>query len=242
MSRPLILDLFCGAGGASKGYVEAGFDVVGVDHKPQKNYPYMFFRADALDFLTVFLGGSQFAFSDRLGNHGRLITLDDVAAIHTSPPCQAYSPATAIHKGAWYEKKHPDMIKETRLLLLATNKPFIIENVPAAPLQNPVILCGSMFDGLRVYRHRGFETLGFSFVPPRPCKHVHRTGKSKGEYHTLEKSEFITCVGHNFQAKSGRIAMGIPWMTRAELSQAIPPAYTNYIGGELMRIICPGSV
>jgi len=95
-----------------------------------------------------------------------------------------------------------------------------------------------MFDGLRVYRHRLFES-NIPLKAPGPCKHKHHTGKSKGEYHTLKKSEFITCVGHNFDAESGRRAMGISWMTRKELSQAIPPAYTEWLGKQLLAALSP---
>ena len=102
---------------------------------------------------------------------------------------------------------------------------------------NPLVLCGTMFLGLRVYRHRLFECGRFDIKPPGRCNHTHRMGKSKGEYHTLDKSPFITCVGHNFQARSGRIAMDIEWMTRDELSQAIPPAYTEFIGKHSMQAI-----
>lgn len=213
MSRPKLLDLYCGAGGCSVGYHRAGFEVVGVDNRPQKNYPLEFHEADALTF-----------------------PLDGFDVIHASPPCQRFSKASNIHGNP--KDRHPDLMDWTRLRLLTTGKPFVIENVPGAPLDNPIMLCGTMFNGLRVYRHRLFECHGFEPpAAPRPCNHSHRMGKSKGEYHTLDKSPFITCVGHNFEAKSGRIAMGIDWMTRDELSQAIPPAYTEWIGRQLIKHI-----
>lgn len=217
MTKLRLLDLFCGAGGCSAGYMKAGFDVVGVDINPQKNYPYEFIQADALEILQKY--GPDFD------------------AIHASPPCQAHSVASNIHNGKPYQKKHPELIEPTRISLLKANRPFVIENVPGAPLMGPVILCGTMFPGLKVYRHRLFECHPFKVDPPGPCNHIHHMGKSKGEYHTLDKSSFITCVGHNFQAKSGRIAMKIDWMTRDELAQAIPPDYTEYIGRHLMQFL-----
>jgi len=207
-----LLDLFCGAGGAAMGYHQAGFEVVGVDIKPQKRYPFEFHQADALTF-----------------------PLDGFDVIHASPPCQCFSRASHVHGNP--KDRHPDLIDGTRLRCLTAGVPFVMENVPGAPLDNPIMLCGTMFDGLRVYRHRLFECHGFTFEPPGPCSHTHRMGKSKGEYHTLEKSPFITCVGHNFQAESGRIAMQIDWMTRDEISQAIPPAYTEWIGKRLIKVL-----
>jgi len=209
--KPRLLDLFCGAGGCSVGYARAGFEVVGVDIGHQPRYPFEFYCADAMHF-----------------------PLDGFDWVHASPPCQRYSRTKVIHGNP---ERHPDLIADLRKRLLDNGKPFIIENVPDAPLLNPLMLCGTMFDGLKVYRHRMFE-FGLTKknpVAPRECNHTHRMGKSKGEYHTLEKSPFITCVGHNFQAKSGRIAMQIDWMTRQEMSQAIPPAYTEYIGRAVLR-------
>jgi len=211
--KPRLLDLFCGAGGCSMGYHRAGFEVVGVDIKPQPRYQFEFHQADALHY-----------------------PLDGFDVIHASPPCQAFTSARNMNNGKPHQKQHPDLIDWTRLRLQKNQVPYIIENVPGAPLIDPLLLCGTMFDGLRVYRHRLFECGGFDPGPaPGKCNHTHRMGKSKGEYHTLEKSPFITCVGHNFQAKSGRVAMGIDWMTRDELAQAIPPAYTEWIGRRIVE-------
>lgn len=216
-TKPKLLDLFCGAGGCSMGYHRAGFDVTGVDINHQKNYPFEFIQADALHY-----------------------PLDGFDVIHASPPCQAFSkghyrsPRFRAGKG----KSAPDLIDWIRLRLLKNGKLFVIENVLEAPLDNPIMLCGTMFDGLKVYRHRLFECGGFDPGPaPGQCNHTHQMGKSKGEYHTLDKSPYITCVGHNFEAKSGRIAMQIDWMTRDEIAQAIPPAYTEWIGKQLMTIL-----
>lgn len=191
------------------GYYRAGFEVVGVDIKPQKHYPFEFHQADALAY-----------------------PLDGFDVIHASPPCQAYSVTKSLHK-----RNYPDLISTVRQLLFENHKPYVIENVYGAPLFCPTMLCGSMFDGLRVYRHRYFEIFPRPFMSPACCNHSFKMPKSKGEYHTLKKQMFITCVGHNFQLESGRIAMGIPWMTIDELSQAIPPAYTEYIGKQLIRYL-----
>ena len=191
------------------GYHRAGFEVVGVDINPQPRFPFEFHQADALTF-----------------------PLDGFDVIHASPPCQRYSVASNIHGNPRY--RHHDLVSPTRERL-KTMPFYVIENVPGSPLKNPIMLCGTMFNGLRVYRHRFFECGGFVIPLTMQCNHTHRMGKSKGEYHTLEKSPFITCVGHSFKGSDGRIAMDIPWMTRDELSQAIPPAYTELIGKQLIE-------
>jgi DNA (cytosine-5)-methyltransferase 1 len=222
--KPLLLDTFCGAGGCSMGYHRAGFDVVGVDINPQPHYPFSFILGDALEILARLIAGEAIQASD-----GKWYTLDMFAAVHASPPCQAYSVTRSLH-----DNEHPDMVEPTRAALRKTGLPYVIENVPGAPLQNYVMLCGTMF-GLGVIRHRCFECFPQLLMAPMACHHYGKTGKSKGEYHTLDKSDLITCVGHNFQARSGRIAMDIDWMTRNELSQAIPPAYTEWIGRQLLN-------
>lgn len=129
-----LLDLYCGAGGASAGYVKAGFEVVGVDLNPQPNYPYEFIQGDAIDF--------------------GFWNYTDFDAIHASPPCQRYSRMQNIHKN-W--DKHPDLVAPTRDLLRSTGLPYVIENVEGSPLINPLMLCGSMFQ-LPIKRHRLFES------------------------------------------------------------------------------------
>ena len=217
-NKPLLLDCFSGAGGAAMGYYQAGFEVIGVDIKPQKNYPFRFIRADALEFIR--LCGHWF----------------DV--IHASPPCQRYSRTKSIHnRKTWGNKNYPMLLESVRELLQRSGKPYIIENVEDAPLINPITLCGSMFTGLRVYRHRLFETNPPIYWPPMMCNHSYSMPASKGAYHTLANQDFITCVGHNFKASDGRIAMGIDWMTRDELAESIPPKYTRWIGEQLMNQI-----
>jgi DNA (cytosine-5)-methyltransferase 1 len=206
-----LLDLFCGAGGAAMGYYRAGFkDITGIDNRPMPRYPFKFIQAEALTYLK---------------KHGH-----EYDVIHASPPCQAYSVTKSIHK-----KEHPDLVSITRELLNKSGKIYVIENVEGSPLKNYVMLCGSMFPGLKVYRHRLFECNPPIYFAPFTCNHRFTMPASKWEYHTLDKYERITCVGHNFQAESGRIAMGIDWMTRSELAQAIPPAYTEWIGRRILE-------
>lgn len=215
MKRPLLLDLFCGAGGAGMGYFRAGFDVTGVDITPQPRYPFAFIQADALEYIR---------------EHGH-----EYDVIHASPPCQVYSVMAALSSGS-----HPDLIADTRAALLATGKPFIIENVPGAPLENPLMLCGTMF-GLRVIRHRLFEIHPDPiWFPPSPCRHEGKAtggvtirGVTKG---FTTGHAYITVVGNSYLMADGRAAMGIDWMTRAGLSQAIPPAYTEWIGRRIIEV------
>lgn len=207
MKRPRCADLFCGAGGAAMGLYRSGFDVEGWDIKPQPRYPFKFHQGDA---LAVDLTGFDFVWA--------------------SPPCQAYSTTKSLHR-----KEHPKLIERTRFKLVESGLPYIIENVPGAPLISPLVLCGSMFKSLRVYRHRLFESSIFLWPPGANCTHSYSMPKSKGEYHTLDKQDFITCVGHNFQAASGKVAMDIDWMTRDEMAQAIPPAYSEFLGRQIIK-------
>lgn len=206
--RPLLIDLFCGAGGAAMGYHRAGFDVLGVDHEPQPRYPFEFIQGDVFE-----------VWGD--------LPHDAAAAYHASPPCQAYSATQQLQNN-----EHPDLVADTRKLLQATGKPYAIENVPGSPLIDPVVLYGTMF-GLRVNRPRLFEcsfTVPFMLAPPpAPQAKMGRPPRWKGD--------FIQPVGNFSAVDYARDAMGIDWMTRDELAQAIPPAYTEYIGKYLMEHI-----
>ena len=153
--KPRLLDLFCGAGGAGMGYHRAGFDVVGVDIKPQPNYPFGFHLGYAQDVLNHLIAGGIAEF--RGGRDGRWFNLEAFDAIHASPPCQRYSTAT---KRNGTQDDHPDLIGPTRELLKQAGLPYVIENVVAAPLEG-FVLCGTSFgletDGYRLRRHRLFE-------------------------------------------------------------------------------------
>lgn len=217
-TRPLLLDLFCGAGGAAMGYSRAGFDVIGIDHKPQPRYPFRFLQADLTE------GIPWDALKETFG-----ITPGDVAAYHASPPCQRYA---GITKTAGNQNNHPDLVGVTRDYLKQLSKPYVIENVPEAPLQDALMLCGTMF-GLLVIRHRLFEvapTLPYFHHPP--CQHIRKT-VTTGRRPDREK-HYHTVVGHYPDHEFAKEAMGIDWMTRNELKEAIPPAYTEYIGRHLI--------
>jgi len=218
MSKPRLLDLFCGAGGAAMGYARAGFEVVGVDLHPQPRYPFAFGRMDALDFFKW----------------GR--TVKDFDAIHASPPCQAYSDLAKRNGNA---DTHPRLIEAVRDMLRATGKPYVIENVEGAPLLNPITLCGTMF-GLRVLRHRLFES-NIPLTAPLHGRHplVYTLDKRKAHYGKLDQDFAFVSVtgGGNCSVANARLAMGIDWMTKAELNEAIPPAYTGFIGWHLLEAI-----
>lgn len=231
-----LLDLFCKAGGASAGYELAGFHVTGVDIQPQERYPCEFIQADAMEVLrdTAFLNN-----------------FDVVAA---SPPCQCYSVTKHLSSG-----KHPDLVEPVRRLLVAWGGPYVIENVVGAPLVFPVRLCGSSF-GLDVRRHRLFESN--MYLRRSKCRHGWQTsrfphkdtrpGRADKLSHVVQvcgggNSKRTTslrrtiCVSGQDEAGSGvdewRRAMDITWMNRDELSQAIPPAYTKFLGRQIIQIL-----
>lgn len=207
-----MLDLFCGAGGASMGYyLTGGFsEIVGVDIKPQKRYPFKFVQRDAIEYLTDFGGDFDF--------------------IHASPPCQLY--ANITHAGRNREK-HPDLLPIVSELLQLLGKPYVIENVPRSPMRNDITLCGTMFN-LDVIRHRWFETNVDIDLETPECNHykpVVRCGRRPDL-----KTQFHSVVGHFIGAEEARQAMGIDWMTRDELSEAIPPAYTKFLGERILAV------
>lgn len=282
MSAPVLLDLYCCQGGAGMGYHRAGFRVVGVDTKPQPRYPFEFVQADALAFLE---------------KHGPYFD-----AVHASPPCQAFT--TLRHLPT--SRSHPNLIPATRELLDSLGKPYVIENVPGAPLLNPVVLCGTMFDlrtrcGAQLRRHRLFET-NWLLMCGLVCWHGAHTctvtghnPENTGARKRNRKDRTITITGHSpydpakekakqrakvpvisifgehardrsaerqqctrtititgstpqqnvvrnqeretFSVDDAREAMGIDWMGMKGLSQAIPPAYTEFIGRQLERIL-----
>jgi DNA (cytosine-5)-methyltransferase 1 len=158
MSRPKMLDLYCCQGAASEGYRRAGFDVYGSDIDPQQRYPFPFHQGNALDVLRRLVSGGRVLFPATPDQRGRTVTgggwlaLDDFVAIHTSPPCQAFTNAQKIQGN-----EHPELIEPTRALLVETGLPYVIENVPGAPVRADIELCGATF-GLHTYRHRLFES------------------------------------------------------------------------------------
>ncbi len=208
-----LLDLFCGAGGCSVGYNKVGFKVIGVDIEPQPNYPFEFIQSDALT-----------------------IDLSEFDVIHASPPCQKYSNGSARWRKIGYE--YFDLIGPIRVKLITSKKPYIIENVVGAPLINPIILCGTMF-GLNIIRHRLFES-NFSLITPAHPKHLRPIiRKSKiDESKIVKRSSYCEIAGgggdsNTYKFDDWKKAMGIDWMTKKELIQAIPPSYTEYIGKQI---------
>jgi len=217
--RPRLLDLFCGAGGAAMGYHRAGFEVVGVDIVPQRRYPFEFIQADAIEYLSE-TGAAGFD------------------AIHASPPCQFYS---IMRNLPWLkDREYWDSIPPTRAALQAIGLPYVMENVERAPVDG-VTLCGQMFglnwpDGRPIYRHRRFEGTFFALAPAHP-KH----------YRTIQAGRMLGSRGHtgagdgrlvvNGRTRVNGAAVGIDWMTSTELSQAIPPAFTEWVGRHLLQAV-----
>lgn len=197
------------------GYHRAGFRVIGIDSEPQKHYPFEFHQMDWAEGLI------------RFGGY--------VDAIHASPPCQAYSEGTAHLRASG--KVYPDLLPPIRAALQSQPRPWVIENVPGAPMRPDWVLCGSLFDLPGLIRHRWFETSWQPFEMMQPCRHDFAV---------------VTVVGHGpnshspFRRRGGwvkicREAMGIDWMTGRELSEAIPPAYTEFIGARLMDQVAMNS-
>jgi DNA (cytosine-5)-methyltransferase 1 len=221
--RPLLLDLFCCAGGAAKGYHDAGFEVVGVDIEPQPNYPFEFIQADALRYLEDLIGFRS-----------------PVTAIHASPPCQGYLNLGGVNKAQGRDYDHPDLIAATRALIVQTGLPYVIENVADAKplLKDPVRLCGSSF-GLPIRRHRLFES-NVSLVVP-PCNHRWQKAKRYWTGWRPKGETVLATVVQIYGNAGGRDewpkAMGIDWMSSAEMIEAIPPAYTEFLGRQLIRFV-----
>ena len=200
MTRPLLLDAFSGAGGAAKGYNDAGFDVVGVDIEPQPHYPYEFHQADALEVLADREFLAQFD------------------AIHASPTCQTFARVTAWRGN---RDNHPDLLAPTLKLLSRIRIPWVVENVPEAcpPLRPDYLLCGTQF-GLPVRRHRAFmrgNWSAYELMPPCQCYLNRRL------LPFMHKGE-----------RAFADAMGCTWMSNKEGRQAVPPAYTEYVGGQML--------
>lgn len=212
-----LLDLFCGAGGAAEGYRRAGFtEIVGVDNKPQPRYPFQFVQADWAEVLAYLSG--------LWGREG------EPYAIHASPPCQRYSSMT---KKWGRSADHPDLVADVRAALDAIGAPYVIENVPAAPLIDPIMLCGSMFglasQGYQLRRHRLFESTRL-LRTPGGCAHAGQPLPVYGHAGGRSKRDGLKFPGTD----AWREGMGIDWMVGRELAEAIPPAYTEWIGRQLI--------
>lgn len=219
--KPKLLDLFCCAGGAGVGYSRAGFEVVGVDINPQPRYPFEFHQANALDYLS---------------EHGH-----EFDVIHASPPCQRYSRCTPQHA----KERHDDLIAQVRKLM-PSEKYYVIENVDTARhlLINPITLCGTYF-GLKVLRHRCFES-NAELSQPAKCSHkgmvegVHYVSVHDGTMNGNSR-KILDAKGYKLDSSKATAAyyaeaMDIDWMqTRKEIAEAIPPAYTEFIGAQISK-------
>ena len=222
MNTVRALDLFCGAGGAAMGLHRAGFDVTGIDIRPQPRYPFRFIQADALK---------------------PPVDLREFDFIWASPPCQAHS---ILRQLPWLRgRDYPDLIEPCRRLLTVSGRPWCMENVPGAPMAG-LTLCGQMF-GLPLYRHRIFECSFYLLAPAHP---THRdvigpgrllNDRGKGTLNASSargswgKGGVVTVAGHQFKKCDGQRALGIDWMIRDEMAQAIPPAYSEYIARAWLR-------
>jgi DNA (cytosine-5)-methyltransferase 1 len=218
-----LLDLFCGVGGASVGYAQAGFEVHGVDLKHGKRYPFIYLKADVLDILKDNAFLNQF----------------DV--IHASPPCQTHSITKHLRNAQGGSTSKLDLIPETRAALIASGKPYVIENVVGSPLINPIQLCGSSFD-LKVRRHRLFESN--MDLKGSICNHKNQ-GKPIGVYGSMGDQPQGLNKANGKYVYGGQVArtiqeaqnaMGMNWGIWSEIKEAIPPAFTKYLGHQLLRL------
>lgn len=205
--KPRLLDLFCCQGGASAGYIMAGFDVVGIDIDPQPRYPYSFIQGDAVAYLRE--QGPEFD------------------AVHASPPCQGYSNAQRIQ-----QRNHPMLIEVVRELLDELGKPYVIENVAGAPLKAPIELCGTSF-ALRTYRHRLFESNVTLHQPPHQ-PHLRQQVKMG---RPVREGDFYQAVGNFSNVGYARDDMGVTWMNRDGIRECIPPVYAKHVGRHLIEAL-----
>lgn len=231
---PKILDLFCGAGGAGMGYKQAGFAPYGVDIEPQPDYPGAFHQGDAIMALQLLIVGKGIEFTHPDGTV-EVLTLADIAGIHASPPCQASS---ALTKGTNKGKVYLNLIPATRSLLKQQDKPTVIENVQGSDLRRDFTLCGEMF-GLGVLRHRYFEVSGFKTTPIDHQPHRGRVaGWRHGEWFDGPYFAVYGDGGGKGSVAQWQEAMGIHWTdNRKSIAEAIPPAYTRFLGKQIMREI-----
>jgi DNA (cytosine-5)-methyltransferase 1 len=224
--KPKLLDLFCCGGGAGAGYSMAGFEVVGIDREFQKHYPFEFHLSDALDFLA---------------DHA-----SEYEAVHASPPCPANTRAKTLRiaQGKALKLHGENMIPETRIALIETGLPYVIENVEGSDLENWMLLCGSMFPELRVVddtgvrwlkRHRQFES-NIWLTPPGSCSHASAGVRPLGVYYKL--GDNVPAGGQTARTLAEASAlMGIDWLPFSRLKDAIPPLYTEWIGLQLMDVL-----
>jgi hypothetical protein len=252
MNKPIIVDLYCGAGGATKGYQQAGFYVIGVDINPQPNYcGDLFIQMDALEFMADLATGFF------MHNDGELLRLRDIAAFHGSPPCQANTALTKGNRGrAGWLDTHVDLIPETRDFFEWFGLPYVIENTQGATMRRDLVVCGYKHFGLRMFRHRYFE-LGGGFTMPRLyCNGSSAPGgdhfgqRVAGVRHGITYEGNMLAIYGDGGGKGSFAewaeAMGIDWVTvgtvkerKRSLAEAIPPVYAQLVGWALMAHIRP---
>ncbi|MER5417070.1 DNA methylase [Streptomyces virginiae] len=228
--RPLLLDLFCCAGGAGRGYDRAGFAVTGVDIRPRPNYPFTFVQGEALAVLADLISSGE---------------IRRYTAAHASPPCQHGCALTiGTNKSRGWGRTHVQLIPELRTLLDATGLPYVIEQPNGkAPVRKDVYLCGEMF-GLGVLRHRNFELGRWTTAQPKHLKHRGRVrGWRHGEYHDGPYVAAYGKGGGKASVPEMQQAMGIDWTdVHEELTEAIPPAYTEWLGRAFLAHSTVGAV
>ncbi|MEU9234921.1 DNA methylase [Streptomyces subrutilus] len=228
--KPTLLDLFCCAGGAGRGYERAGFTVTGVDNRPRPNYPFTFIQGDALTVLTSLIQSGEIC---------------RFTAIHASPPCQKRCALTVgTNQSRGWGGTHEDLVAPTRELLDASGLPYVIEQPDGkADVRKDVSLCGEMF-GLGVLRHRNFELGGWTTVRP---KHVRHRGYVRGWRHgEYRNGPYVAAYGEGggkATVSEMQQAMGIDWTdVREELTEAIPPAYSEWLGRAFLTRATSGAV
>lgn len=226
MGKPLLLDLFCCEGGASAGYVRAGFDVLGIDITPQPRYPYRFLQADALGLLSWLIDSHA---------------IRQFAAIHASPPCQRYSTLKSMTT-----HQYADLLAPTRELLMTSGLPWILENVATAPMHQGIEICGTAL-GLNVRRHRRFDSSHLLYGPGM-CRHnpdnVNVYGHGAWNYRPRSDDPRIKHWTRKTQqcplpVAAAKEAFEASWMTQHGLAECIPPAYTEFLGRQLLTVIPP---
>jgi DNA (cytosine-5)-methyltransferase 1 len=229
MPKPLLLDLFCGAGGAGEGYARAGFRVVGVDldAKPLRHNPHETYQGDALAVLDTLLRRRKW----------KGYRLSDFDAIHASPPCQEYSALRSMKT-----RKYAAVLPQVRERLRVSRVPWVVENVERAPMHQGVMICGTAL-GLNVRRHRLFDSSHFIY-PPGPCRHHTQNVNAYGHGAWNYERRDPACVWTRKNSTQRAVAIGaaraafeVPWMTRDEMAECIPPAYTQWIGRQLLPVV-----
>jgi DNA (cytosine-5)-methyltransferase 1 len=225
MSKPILIDGYCGAGGATKGYQRAGFTVIGVDNRPQRNYcGDHFVLSDMLEFLAILAEHGYVDFDDGGG-----VKLSDIAAFHFSPPCQRHSRMSHCRPGL--AESYVDLIAETRDFAEWFGLPYVIENVVDAPMRADIMLCGTMF-GRDLYRHRLFEA-NFPLTQPEHPPHLIPASRA-GHW---EPGTIMSVSGHIAPVAHAREIMGIDWTNREELAEAIPPYYAEHVAIDLLAYL-----